>query len=46
MVEEPNAQEQTTPQLWDYGLIYESNILNWIPRGRHQHTGIEMVTGE
>jgi hypothetical protein len=34
------------PQLWDYGLIYESNILNRIPRGQHQRTGIEMITGE
>jgi hypothetical protein len=32
--------------LWDYGLIYESNILNRIPRGQQQRTGIEMITGE
>ena len=34
------------PRLWDFGLIYESNILNRIPRGSHQRTGIEVVTGE
>ncbi|KAI2498914.1 Reverse transcriptase (RNA-dependent DNA polymerase) [Fragilaria crotonensis] len=35
------------PRLWDYGLIYEANILNRLPRGREQCTaGIEMVTGE
>jgi hypothetical protein len=34
------------PRLWDYGLTYEANILNRIPRGREQRTGIEMVTGE
>jgi hypothetical protein len=34
------------PQLWNYGLIYEYNILNRIPCGQHQRTGIEMVTGE
>ena len=33
-------------RLWDYGLIYESNIPNRIPCGQHQRTGIEMVTGE
>ena len=34
------------PRLWDYGLIYESNILNRISRDQQQRTGIEMVTGE
>jgi hypothetical protein len=33
-------------ELWDYGLLYESNNLNRIPRGCHQCTGIKMVTGE
>jgi hypothetical protein len=33
-------------RLWDYGLIYEANILNNIPRGSQQRTGIEIVTGE
>ncbi len=27
-------------------MINESNILNRIPRGRHQRTGIKMVTGK
>jgi hypothetical protein len=39
-------KSKVPPRLWDYGLVYESNILNRIPRGRHQRTGIEMVTGE
>ena len=34
------------PRLWDYGLVYETNILNKIPRGQEQRTGIEIVTGE
>ncbi len=35
------------PCLWDsYGLIYETNILNRIPRGQQLSTGIEIVTGE
>ena len=34
------------PRLWDYGLVYETNILNRIPRGQQQRTGIEIVTGE
>ena len=33
-------------RLWDYGLVYETNILNQIPRGQQQRTGIEIVTGE
>jgi hypothetical protein len=40
------AQAEGATRLWDYGLIYESNILNRIPRGQQQRTGIEMVTGE
>jgi hypothetical protein len=39
-------KRKVPPRLWDYGLIYESNILNRIPRGQQQRTGIEMVTGE
>ena len=35
------------PRLWDYGLVYETNILHrMIPRGQHQRTGIEIVTDE
>ena len=33
-------------RLWDFGLIYESSLLNRIPRGRHDRTGIEQVTGQ
>ena len=39
-------KHKVPPRLWDYGLIYESNILNRIPRGTNQRTGIELVTGE
>ena len=34
------------PRLWEYGLVYETNILNRIHRGQQQRTGIEIVTGE
>ncbi len=34
------------PRLWDDGLVYETNILNKIPCGQQQRTGIEIVTGE
>ena len=33
-------------RLWDYGLIYEANILNRIPRGKNARTGLEIITGE
>ena len=39
-------KQKVPPRLWDYGLVYESHILNRIPWGQQQRTGIEMVTGE
>jgi hypothetical protein len=39
-------QRKVPPRLWDYDLIYKSNILNGIPCGQQQRTGIEMVTGK
>ena len=39
-------KKKVPTRLWDYGLGYESNILNRIPRGHQQRTGLEMVTGE
>ena len=39
-------KRKVPPRLWDYGLIYESNILNRIPHGQQQRTSIEMVTGK
>ncbi len=39
-------QRKVPPHLWNYGLVYETNILNRIPRGQQQRTGIEIVTGE
>ncbi len=39
-------KRKVPPRLWDYGLVYETNILNRIPRGQQQRTGIEIVTGK
>ena len=39
-------KHKVSPRLWDYRLVYEANILNRIPRGTQQRTGIELVTGE
>ncbi len=39
-------KHKVPPRLWDYGLVHESSILNRIPRGQQQRTGIEFVTGE
>ena len=39
-------RQKVPPRLWDYGLVYETNILNRIPRGQQQRTGIEVVTGK
>ena len=39
-------KRKASPRLWDKGLVYESNILNRIPRGQQQRTGIEIVTGK
>jgi hypothetical protein len=39
-------KREVPPRLWNYGLVYETNILNRIPRGQQQRTGIEIVTGK
>ncbi len=39
-------KRKVPPRLWDYGLVYETNILNRIPCGKQQRTGIEIVTGK
>ncbi|KAI2509503.1 Reverse transcriptase (RNA-dependent DNA polymerase) [Fragilaria crotonensis] len=39
-------KRKVPPCLWDYSLVYETNILNRIPRGQQLRTGIEIVTGE
>jgi hypothetical protein len=39
-------RKRVPKRLWDYGLIYEANILNRIPRGKNTRTGIETITGE
>ena len=33
-------------RLWDYGLVYEASILNFVPRGNNVRSGMEMVTGQ
>ena len=33
-------------RLWDYGLIWESEIMSCIAVGTNGHTGFEQVTGE
>ena len=40
------AKKKVPSRLWDYGLVYEANILNRIPRGSQQRTGLEIVTGD
>ena len=40
------VRKKVPKRLWDYGLIYESGILNRIPRGNSGRTGLEIVTGE
>ena len=37
-------KRKVPPRLWDYGLVYETNILNRIPRGQQLCPGIEIVT--
>jgi len=32
-------------RVWDYGLVYEAELLKFIPRGRSDRTGYEEVTG-
>jgi hypothetical protein len=39
-------KRKVPPCLWDYFLVYETNILKRIPSGQQQRTGIEIVTGE
>ncbi len=39
-------KQKVPPHLWDYGLNYETNILNRIPCGQQLRTGIEIVSGE
>ena len=33
-------------RLWDYGLVYESEILSRISRAPYERSGIEQITGE
>jgi hypothetical protein len=40
------ANKDVPKRLWDYGIIYEAEILSRIARGPDGRTGIERVTGE
>ena len=33
-------------RLWDYGLVYEAEILSRLSRGQDDRTGIERLTGD
>jgi hypothetical protein len=32
-------------RVWDYGLVYEAELLKFIPRGKLERTGYEEITG-
>ena len=39
--------ERNAPQrLWDYGIVYESEILSRMSRGHDDRTGYERLTGQ
>ena len=33
-------------RIWDYALVYESEILSFIARGKDEIPGLEKITGE
>ena len=39
-------KHKVPPRLWDHSLVHVTNILNRIPFGQQQRTGIEIVTGK
>ena len=39
-------EKQIPKRLWDYGLVYESELLSRLPRGKDGRTGYEIITGE
>ena len=39
-------KKQVPKRLWDYGLIYESEVMSRMARGKDRQTGYEEVTGE
>jgi hypothetical protein len=32
--------------VWDYGLVYECEIMSWIARGPNKWPGLEQITGD
>ena len=40
------AAKGVPSRLWDYGLVYESEILSRISRAPNERSGIEQLTGE
>ena len=39
------TKKQVPKRLWDFGLVYESELLTRISRGQNERTGYEEVTG-
>ena len=39
------TQKAVPKRLWDYGIVYESEILSRISRGHNGRTGYEELTG-
>jgi hypothetical protein len=40
------VKQKVPKRLWDYGLIYESELLSRMARGNNRRTGYEEVTGQ
>ena len=41
-----NDKEECTKSLWDFGVVYEAEIMSWMACGDNGHTGYEEVTGQ
>lgn len=40
------ASKSISPRLWDYGIVYEAEILSRICRGSDKRSGLEVITGD
>jgi hypothetical protein len=40
------VKKKVPRHLWDYGLVYEAEIMSRISRGPKGRTDIEMITGD
>ena len=40
------AKKKVLKRLWDFGLVYESELLSRMARGDDHQTGYEVVTGQ